>query len=233
MNLYQRYAHFRIYANFFFYFFLPTKNSATDSQKSRYPPPTQPPTRHPIGRHSANMEATGTPRTAAHPGLLIQALIFSLYRVRRYSATQGTAHPYRRRCGSSWTTHPVRWIPHPGGSLIRWAIHPWTSWTRTGTPHPAHPVRWILDHPGTSWPAGHPGLSRWIPMDPDGSSSHGQGILMHPMGRASDGPMDIFVYTTSPLPHRFGPRLMGRGGLGVCVQIIQKGPSAFEVPPNS
>jgi len=138
-----------------------------------------------------------------------------------------------RRCGGSWTTHPVRWIPHPGGSLIRWTIHPWTSWTRTGTPHPAHPVRWILDYPGTSWPAGHPGLSRWIPMDPDGSSSHGQGILMHPMGRASDGPMDIFVYTTSPLPHRFGPRLMGRGGLGVCVQIIQKGPSAFEVPPNS
>jgi len=73
------------------------------------------------------MEATGTPRTAGHPGLLIlyrvrllildrsswtadpgpliQALKFSLYRARRYSATQGTAHPGRwvTVADGSWT----------------------------------------------------------------------------------------------------------------------------------
>ena len=107
--------------NLFLIFFNPT-----------IPPPTQPPTRHTIGRYSANMEATGTPRTPGHPGLpilyrvrllildhsswtadpgpLIQALIFSLYRVRRYSATQGTAHPSR------WLTDPGRWLTVADGS---------------------------------------------------------------------------------------------------------------------
>ena len=120
--------------NLFLIFFNPT-----------IPPPTQPPTRHTIGRYSANMEATGTPRTPGHPGLpilyrvrllildhsswtadpgpLIQALIFSLYRVRRYSATQDTAHPSRWRCGSSWTACGAAVDPGPlilsGGSLIQ------------------------------------------------------------------------------------------------------------------
>ena len=164
--------------------------------------PNPPSTRHTIGRHSVNMEATGTPRTAGHPGLLILdrvrllildclswtthpgAQIFPVPGPALFSHTRyGSSIPVAlwwildsvRRCGGSWTTHPVRWIPHPGGSLIRWTIHPGTSWTRTGTPHPAHPVRWILDHPGTSWTVAHPGRwltvahpgpSRWIPMDP-------------------------------------------------------------------
>jgi len=36
-----------------------------------------------------------------------------------------------------------------------------------------------------------------------------------------------------PRGQPFGQGAREGGGLGVCVQIIQKGPSAFEVPPNS
>jgi hypothetical protein len=77
LNLYQRYALFRIYANFFFYFFLPTKNSATDSQKSSFylhPPHPQRPSRANLVSATAPPTpprvgpATGTPPTApTHP----------------------------------------------------------------------------------------------------------------------------------------------------------------------
>ena len=73
----------------------------------------------------------------------------------------------------------------------------------------------------------NPSCSSWaililIPSIPMNPHPMGHPHPLHPMGRWHPPP-----------GHRFGGRLMGGGGLGVCVQIIQKGPSAFEVPPNS
>ena len=96
---------------------------------------------------------------------------------------------------------------------------------------------WSMGHPSCNGPnpscsswAIHPhpscsSLIRWAILIPSHPS---RWILIHPMGQASLM-MNLFVYTTSPLPHRFARRPKGRGGLGVCVQIIQKGPNAFEV----
>ena len=112
---------FRIYAKFFFNFFTYTKNSATDSQKSRYPSPHPPPDRPLQRKYGSHRDTThgGTswtahpvPGPAADPGPLILDCL-------------------------SWTTHPGAQIfPVPGPALF--------GHTRYG---PSIPVAlwWILD----------------------------------------------------------------------------------------
>ena len=110
--------------SFFFIFLYIQKIAPQIAKKADNPTPHPPHDRPPQRKYGSHRDTThGGTSWTAHPGPLIQALIFSLYRVRRYSATQGTAHPYRRRCGSSWTACGAVVDPGllilSGGSLIQ------------------------------------------------------------------------------------------------------------------
>ena len=151
--------------SFFFIFFhlqkiAPQIAKKADNTPTPHPPHDRPPQRkyrsHRDTSHTRpSCTAHPVPGPATDPGPLIQALIFSLYHVRRYSATQGTAHPVRWRYGSSWTASGAvvdrGSLILSGGSLIR--MDPSSC---------GHPSRLILDGGSSCGP------SRRIPMHPMG-----------------------------------------------------------------
>jgi len=111
---------FRIYAKFFFNFFLPTKNSATDSQKSSFHPPHPYTPPHPQRPSRANLVSATAPPTPP--------------RVGPATGTPPTA-PTQRRNPSEYLRYPAT----PRGRLGP------TSWASWGTANPRTPP--TLGHP--------------------------------------------------------------------------------------